>query len=103
MHDALLLATGSADNFAYIFDVSGPSVSAFYHKRQSFPLVLNVVVADFTGLRISIVKWFSLLHTSRLVTYMHGVLRSSQLSNECTRCFNLVFPPNQAETFLFIS
>lgn len=25
VHDALLLATGSADNFAYIFDVSGPS------------------------------------------------------------------------------
>jgi COMPASS component SWD3 len=27
VHDALLLATGSADNYAYIFDVSGPSVS----------------------------------------------------------------------------
>ncbi|CAM6097900.1 unnamed protein product [Calypogeia fissa] len=28
VHDALLLATGSADNYAYIFDVSGPSGTA---------------------------------------------------------------------------
>ncbi|KAH9553873.1 hypothetical protein CY35_08G035200 [Sphagnum magellanicum] len=33
VHDALLLATGSADNYAYIFDVSGPSGTAELVQR----------------------------------------------------------------------
>lgn len=36
VHDALLLATGSADNFAYIFDVSGPSVSVPDHDTTFY-------------------------------------------------------------------
>ena len=34
VHESLLLASGSADNFAYIFDVSGPSVSVRDHGRS---------------------------------------------------------------------
>lgn len=33
VHDSMLLATGSADNFAYIFDVSGPSGTAELVQR----------------------------------------------------------------------
>jgi hypothetical protein len=36
VHDALLLATGSADNYAYVYDVSGPSVRHF--TSQDFGL-----------------------------------------------------------------